>query len=56
MLRHLPQALVKKVPGIGTVAAVADVAAGVAATVKSREEETGLEAIGAIGTRVAQEA
>lgn len=52
LIRRIPAAFIEKHPFIGTVATAADVAAGIAGTVKAREEETGLEKIGAIGQRV----
>lgn len=56
VLRNLPKAIIKKAPWVGTAATIADVAAGVTAAAVSRDEETKLEAIGAIGNRVAREA
>lgn len=55
LIKRIPEAFVKKIPGLGTALAGADIATGVAAAFKSREEETALEAIDAIGTRVQQE-
>lgn len=55
LIRHLPEAFVKKVPGLGTTLTVADVATGVGATVMSRKDETNLEKIGALGQRVAEQ-
>ena len=56
VLRKLANAIVKKAPGVGTALTIADAAQGVAATAVSRDQETKLEAIGAIGNRVAREA
>ena len=56
VLRKLANAIVKKAPGVGTALTIADAAQGVAAAAVSRDQETKLEAIGAIGNRVAREA
>lgn len=50
-IRHLPEAFVKKIPGLGTALTVADVATGVGASLLSRRDETALEAIQAVGER-----
>ena len=56
VLSNLPKAIIKKAPWVGTAATIADIAAGITAAAVSRDEETKLEAIGAIGNRVAREA
>jgi hypothetical protein len=56
LIKKLTSAFLKNHPIIGTVLSAADVATGVGATIKSRQEETALEKIGAIGNRVANEA
>jgi len=53
LIKRLPAASVRRVPGLGTALSATDVAMGIGATVKSRQEETALEKIGALGQRVA---
>ena len=55
LIKRLPAAFVRRVPGLGTALSMTDVAMGIGATIKSRQEETALEKIGALGQRVAQE-
>jgi len=52
-IRHIPEAFIKKIPGLGTALTVTDIAAGVGAALASRKEETSLEAIQALGERTA---
>jgi len=56
LIRRIPAAFIEKHPVIGAIANATDIAAGIAGTVKAREEETGLEKIGAIGQRVQKQA
>ena len=56
LIKRIPAAFIEKHPVIGTIANATDIAAGIAGTVKAREEETGLEKIGAIGQRVQKQA
>jgi hypothetical protein len=55
LIRRMPNAIVKRNPWVGSALLVGDIAQGVGFTVKSREEETASEAIGAMGARVAQD-
>jgi len=54
-IKRLPEAFVKKIPGLGTALTAVDMAAGVGAALASRHDETALEAIDALGTRVMNE-
>lgn len=56
LIKRLTHAFLKGHPVVAGILSAADVATGVGATIKSREEETALEKIGALGNRVAKEA
>lgn len=56
LIKRIPAAFIEKHPLVGIAATATDIAAGIAGTVKAREEETGLEKIGAIGLRVQKQA
>jgi len=44
-IRRLPEAFIKKIPGLGVALTATDIAAGVGAALASRKDETALEAI-----------
>jgi len=56
VLKKAPYLFGKKAPYLGWVLTASDVLAGIGSVVKSREEETALEAAGGLSSRSAQEA
>lgn len=56
ILKRAPQLFGKKAPYLGWVLTASDIAAGIGSVVKSREEETALEAAGGLSARSAKEA